>query len=153
MRLKALTIRILVAVLAFTAGLTVNRLSTSPQRTIRVLAINPEDDKILIFEGVVLKIGPPVPGSGTFAFYRLAKYRVDRVTYGHYKAREIVVDHLSVTTHELDGLDEGSRVCVIVERTNPMSIGHYAKGIREREELVDTFYVGRVVHSGSCYQK
>jgi hypothetical protein len=150
MPLKMWTIRLLVALLTFIAGITVNRLSIPQQRTTPVEIRNPYDETAVMFEGVVLKIGPSVPPSGGMAFYRLAKYRVDRITYGHYEAREIVVDHLSLTTHELDELREGMRVCVAVERNAKIFSRFNVEGIREENETVDAFYGGLLVEPRSC---
>ena len=147
---KALTIRILAALVTFIIGVAVNHLSIQ-QRPNPIQTINPGDEKTLVFEGVVLKVGPQVPGSGVFTFYRLAKYRVDRVSYGHYEEPEIVVNHLSLTTHELDGLEEGSRVCVMVERSKDILSRHDVNGIREENEQADMFYLAQAFHSGACY--
>ena len=128
-------------------GVAVSRSRIYPHREAPVLAVNSEDEKTLIFEGTVLSIGPPVPASGMSAWYRLAKYRIERVSYGHYANREIVVDHLSLTTHELDGLKAGDRVCVVVERSKETFMRTNVSGIREEAEKVDTFYVGGEVNS------
>lgn len=150
---KALTIRILVAFITFTTGVAMYDLSSSiRQRTNAIQTVNTGDDRTLIFEGVVLKIGPQVPGSGVFAFYRSAKYRVDSISYGHYEKPEIVVNHLSMTTHELDGLEEGSRVCVTVERPKDKLARSYVGGLGEKNESVDVFYVALTSHSGPCYE-
>lgn len=148
MSIKRLTIRILIALLTFLIGVAVSQFRIIRQREASVTTVNSGDEKTLILEGIVLKIGPPVPASGLFAFYRLAKYRVERVSYGHYKGPEIVVDHLSLTTHELDGINEGDRVCVVVERSKEILMRTNVSGLREENEKVDIFYIGGEVNSG-----
>ena len=96
----------------------------------------------LIFEGTVLKIAPPVPASGFAAFYRLAKYRVERVCRGRYAKSEIVVDHLSLTTNELNAIKVGDRVCVSVEPSKKIFARFNVKGIREESERIKIFYIG-----------
>jgi hypothetical protein len=139
------SIKILIALITFVLGVGLSRLMIR-QHVTPVSTVNTEDEKSLIFEGTVLKIGPPVPASGQFAFYRLAKYRVEKVHYGHYEGNEIVVDHLSLTTHELDGLKEGDRVCVHASRLKEIFMRTYVSGIREESEKVDTFYIGGEVN-------
>jgi hypothetical protein len=99
-------------------------------------------DEVLVFEGTVLKIAPSVPASGEFAFYRLAKYRVESVCRGRYEGAEIVVDHLSLTTKELDGIKVGDRVCVTVRPSKKLSMRQNVEGIRTESERVETFYIG-----------
>jgi len=118
-----------------------------PNSEIPVIAIINEDENTIVFDGTVLSIGPAVPASGLFAWYRLAKYRVERVYYGHYSNAEIVVDHLSLTTHELDGIRIGDRVCIAVARSNEIFMRTNVRGIREEAEQVDLFYVGGEVSS------
>jgi hypothetical protein len=143
--IKRLTIRILIATISFVLGVGLSRLIIRQDVT-PVSTVNTADETSLIFEGTVLKIGPPVPGSGGFAFYRLAKYRVERVHYGHYEGNEIVVDHLSLTTHELDGLNEGNRVCVQATRSKKISLRTDVSGIREQSKKVETFYIAGEVN-------
>jgi hypothetical protein len=103
---------------------------------------NSSSDEALIFEGTVLQIAPPVPASGDVAFYRLAKYRVERVCRGNYAKSEIVVDHLSLTTKELDAIKVGDRVCVTVKPSRRIFARFNVKGIREESEKVKIFYIG-----------
>jgi hypothetical protein len=97
------------------------------------------DENLLLFEGTVLQIGPPVPGSGGVAFYRLAKFRVDRIVIGNYSRAEIVVDQLSLTGKELDDLRLGDRVCVTVEKSKEIFSRMNVSGLREETEQIDTF--------------
>jgi hypothetical protein len=138
----------MIAMITFLIGVAV---SSSPliRRESTPSAVNPEDNRKLIFEGTVLRVGPWVPGSGQSAFYRLAKYRVERVSYGHYEKSEILVDHLSLTTEELEGIKAGDRVCVTVRRTNTIFVRTNVSGIREESDKVDEFYVGGEVKVGS----
>ena len=110
-----------------------------------VSADDPANKKLIVFEGTVLKIGTRMPASGLFIFYRLAKYHINRVCTGSYPKDEIVADHLSLfTAQELEGVKVGDRVCVAVEPTEESEIGMrtFEKGLREKSEKVDTFYVG-----------
>jgi hypothetical protein len=99
-------------------------------------------DEKLVFEGKILKIASPVPASGQFAFYRLAKYRIERVCRGRYDGSEIVVDHLSLTTKELDGIRIGDRVCVTVRPSKRIFTRTNVEGIREESEKIKVFYIG-----------
>lgn len=102
-------------------------------------------NKDLVFEGTVLQIAPPVPASGVFAFYRLAKYRVERVCRGRYTKSEIVVDYLSLSTKELDAIKVGDRVCVSVEPSKKILTRTNVEGIREKSEKIKIFYIGREI--------
>src|SRR4051794_11651327 len=74
------------------------------------------NEKLIVFEGTVMKVGVPMPASGQFIFYRLAKYRVDHLCSGSYQKDEIVVDHLSLfSAEELKGVSVGDRVCLAVK--------------------------------------
>lgn len=99
-------------------------------------------DGTLVFEGTVLKIGHPMPASGFNAFYRLAKYRVERVCRGKYTKSEIVVDHLSLTTKELNAIKVGDRVRVTVVSSKKIFTRFDEEGIREKSDKVKVFYVG-----------
>jgi len=113
--------------------------------TPKVAADDPQNKNIIVFEGTVLKIGARMPASGQFMFYRLAKYRIDHVCSGSYSENEMVVDHLSLfTAEELEGVKVGDRACVAVESRKEKDIGShsYEKGLREKSEKIDTFYVG-----------
>ncbi len=101
--------------------------------------------KDLVFEGIVLKIAPSVPASGYFAFYRLAKYRIERVCRGRYTKTEIVVDHLSLSTKELDAIKVGDRVCLSVEPSQKIFTRTNVEGIREKSEKIKIFYIGSEV--------
>lgn len=107
-------------------------------------------DQQLIFEGTVLKIGPQTPASGVFAFYRLAKYRVDRVFTGSYSASEIVVDHLALTTRELEGIKENDHVCIKVTTKPKLFSTTYVNGIREQGTAISQFHQGEQVSVGNC---
>ena len=98
--------------------------------------------KDLVFEGTVLNIAPSVPASGVFAFYRLAKYRVERVCRGRYTRSKIVVDHLSLSTKELDAIKVGDRVCLSVKPSQKIFTRTNVEGIREKSEKIKTFYIG-----------
>jgi hypothetical protein len=153
--MKPLTRRVLIAVLTFSTGLTSAWLVRyfSTDRKARAVAMAPTDDarhadaddpsgKSLAFDGTVLKIAPPVPGSGGFAFYRLAKYRVERVCHGRYTKSEIVVDHLSLTGEELNSINVGDRVCAIAKASEKIFTRTNVEGIREESEDVGIFYTG-----------
>ena len=140
--MSRLPAKILIALLTFVLGVAVSHLSVVQYNEVSVSSVNSEDREFLIFEGTVLSIGPSVPPSGTSAWYRLAKYRIERVYYGHHDGAEMVVDHLSLTTHELDGIKVGDRVCVAVERSKEIFLRTNVSGIREEFEKVDFFYVG-----------
>jgi hypothetical protein len=105
-------------------------------------------ERILVFEGTVLRIGQTVPASGFMAFYRLAKYRVEKACLGKYTKSEIVVDHLSLTTRELDGIKVGDRVWVTVEPSKKIFSRYNEEGIREKSENVRIFYIGGEVVPG-----
>ena len=146
--MSRLPARILIALLTFVLGVSVSHLWVVRYTEVSLSSENSEEQKTLIFEGTVMSIGPSVPASGRFAFYRLAKYRVERVYSGHYAGAEIVVDHLSLTTHELDGIKAGDRVCVAVERSKKIFTRTNVGGIREESDKVDFFYVGGEVSAG-----
>ena len=99
------------------------------------------DENFLLFAGTVLQIGPPVPGSGFFIFYRLAKFRVDRIVIGNYSRAEIVVDQLSRSGEEVNDLRLGDRVCVTVEKSKKIFSRMNVRGLREETEQIDTFYL------------
>lgn len=105
----------------------------------------PDETGGLAFEGTVLRIGPHMPMSGGCAFYRLAKYRVDRVCSGRYFEPEIVVDNLVLTGKELDELSEGDRVWVTVTKSKEIFSRMNIEGIREESDKVDIFYEGGTV--------
>ncbi len=104
-------------------------------------------DSLLVFEATVLRIGRRVPASGRAAWYRLAKYRINRICRGEYQGTEIIVDHLSLTASELDGVKVGDRVCVVVNKSDTIAAEHYAKAIREYGEGVRIVYFGGQVIS------
>ena len=60
------------------------------------------------------------------------------------------MDHLSLTTHELDGLKEGDRVCVVASRSRPAMVRYKVDGIREENEKAEMFYIGDV-NPRACY--
>lgn len=96
----------------------------------------------LIFEAIVLRLGPPTPPTGMVTHYRLAKYRVERVCHGRYAGAEIVVDHFSLTGRELEGIKEGDRVFVAVDKAKKIIARKDAEGIRDPSDEVKTFYIG-----------
>jgi hypothetical protein len=102
-------------------------------------------DVDLIIEGTVLSMSPPTPGSGVIAFYRLVKYKVNRVCKGRYSDSEIVVDHWVVTTKELEGVKIGDKVCFAVNRSKRILRRWNADGIRATSDLVPVFYIGNAV--------
>ena len=138
-----LVIEILTAAVTFVLGVSVTNLSMSAHQTQPVTLVE-EESNAPIFDGTVLQIGPRVPASGRMAFYRLAKYQVDRVVYGTYSGREIVVDYLSLTTRELDGIKKGDRVCIAVRPSKKVLLRMDVPGIREENEYFESFYLGEV---------
>jgi hypothetical protein len=149
--MKRLTLRLLVAALTFVIGVAFSVFWVAPRVShIPPASVSVPTDGLLVFEGTVLQIAPPVAPSGVFANYRLAKYRVERVCRGHYEQPEVIVDHLSLTARELDGIKIGDRVCVSVELSKEIFVRTNVEGIREESERVETFYIGgRVAAPGS----
>jgi hypothetical protein len=82
--------------------------------------------------------------SGYFVFFRLAKYRIEKVCRGKYDKKEIIVDHLSLYTgEELEGIKVGDRVYFAVEPAKKESLGKtLVGGIRESYDSLDAIYVG-----------
>ena len=120
----------------------------------KVSADDPANTKMIVFEGTVLKVGARMPASGQFIFYRLAKYRINRVCSGSYAQNEIVVDHLSLFKgEELKSIERGDRVCVAVRKERELSSLSYEDGLRDKSDKIDAFYVGGEVvraKSTSC---
>ena len=124
--------------------LLVSLLSTVPQTSAPQTSAQESEGKYVVFEGTVVKIGPRMPASGYFLFFRLAKYQVEKVCRGKYDKKEIIVDHLSLYTgEELEGIKVGDRVYLAVEPTKKESLGKtLVEGIRESYDNVDAIYVG-----------
>lgn len=99
---------------------------------------------LVIIEGTILKMSPPVPPSGVIGQYRLVKYRVERVCKGKYTEPELVVDHYSITGKELDDFKIGDRVYVPVTRikAKEMRERRSYEGIRSPSDAVNLFYTG-----------
>lgn len=148
--MKWLSIRILSALLGFAIGV-ITPFALPKRIEVANVQTNSADTTSLAFEGTVLKLGPRVPGSGVMAFYRLAKYRVERVSSGHYSGSEIVVDHVSMTGDELETLRIGDRVCVSVLESNKIFSVSRVPGIREESERVELFYIGGDVNREDSY--
>ena len=111
-----------------------------------------ESDTLLIFEGTVIKVGDlPSVSCGVMAVYQLAKYRVDHVLVGDYKAPEIVVDHLACNRDVLQGVSAGDKVIVVVNKRSNVPQRWNAEGIRSSNDKVNIFYVAkRVARATSC---
>jgi hypothetical protein len=105
-----------------------------------------ESQSILIFEGTVERLAPDSGIlSGTLAVFRLARYRVERICNGNYKAKEIVVDHLILSGKELEGINVGDRVCVSVKSSKTIGTRYNADGIRNPSDVVATFFVAEQI--------
>jgi hypothetical protein len=121
-------------------------------------AKTPKKKADLIFEGTVLQMSPPVPPTGVLTHYRLVKYRVETVCKGKYSNKEILVDHFSLTGKELEGIKQGDRVFVAVDKAKDIPVRTEFQGLREPGDTVKIFYVGGGVAppdtlSGSCSDK
>ena len=152
--MKTLAVRVLSALLGFAIGICVARYSTVRIYITKVediTEVSEFDGGSLMFEGTVLDIGEDVPPSGECAFYRFAKYRVERVTLGHYSGRDIVVNHLSLSSDELDSIKIGDRVCVSVSVSKEILSTRYEKRFREPSERVETFYIGGEVNPNDSF--
>lgn len=147
--MKQTVLCLLTAFLCFLIGVGASQLRRTPQPQVMVTAVQSGDGTILIFEGTVVHIAPPVPGSGVVMWYRLAKYRVDRVVYGRYPHSEIVVHHLSMTGEELNNINVGDRVCVVAEEKEKNLAFAYTGASREPGKKVDIFYIGNDVDPNS----
>jgi hypothetical protein len=121
-------------------------------------AKSPKKKADLIFEGTVLQMSPPVPPTGVLTYYRLVKYRVEAVCKGDYSDGEILVDHFSLTGKELEGVKQGDRVFVAVDKAKDILVRTDVEGLREPGDAVKIFYIGGGVAppntlSGSCSDK
>jgi hypothetical protein len=96
----------------------------------------------VVIEGTVLNISPPTPVSGLVFYYRLVKYRVERVCKGKYAGAEIIVDHQIIAGSELDDVKVGDRVGVAVRRAESVAKRWDAEGIRDPSDVIKVFYVG-----------
>ena len=97
----------------------------------------------LVLDAVVTQIGKnPGVGSGVFAVYQLAKYKIVKVCEGDYTQPEIVVDQLLLTAHELDDLRVGERVRLSVQRSKTVLMRYNQQGIREPGDEIREFYLG-----------
>jgi len=103
--------------------------------------VNPKAE--IVFEGIVLKISPPVAVSGRISAYRLVKYRLEKVCKGKYEQADIVVDHLILIGKELEGFEVGDRVWLTVYTVKKLSPRYNAEGIRGESEPVAVFYVAK----------
>jgi len=110
------------------------------------------DNTLLVFEGTVIKVGDlPSMSCGVMAVYQLAKYRVDRVLAGNYKATDIIVDHLACKRDVLNGISAGDKVIVVVNKRGSVLQRWNAEGIRNPDDKVNVFYVAkRVARATSC---
>lgn len=110
------------------------------------------DEELLIFEGTVIKVGElPAMSCGVMAVYQLARYRVDRVLVGNYKAAEITVDHLACKRDVLEGISSSDKVIVVINRNKTVLQRWNTVGIRSPSDVVKTFYVAeRVARPSSC---
>ena len=97
----------------------------------------------LVLEGTVEKIGvSPGIGSGGFAVYQFAKYRVSSVCEGDFDQQQIIVDHLLLHGNELDGLRPGDRVHLIVKKSDKIFTRNNEDGFRNANDKVEVFYIG-----------
>lgn len=97
----------------------------------------------LVLEGIVEKIGDaPGVGSGFHAVYQFAKYKVASVCEGQYDQQEIVVDHLILEGNELESLQIGNKVRVIIQKSNTIFNRNDEEGFRNARDKVEVFYIG-----------
>lgn len=97
----------------------------------------------LVLEGTVEKIGvSPGVGSGGFAVYQFAKYRVNAVCEGEYGSQQIVVDHLLLRGNELDRFRPGDRVRLTIKKSNKIFTRNNEDGFRNANDKVEVFYIG-----------
>ena len=114
-------------------------------------AVKEDGPELIVFQGRVIKLArDPGRKSGGDLFYRLVKYKVERVCEGEYAGSEIVVDHLMMSGRELKGLKVGGIVCVTVEKRKTLLARWNAPGIREPSETVNVFYRDQNLTRGLC---
>jgi hypothetical protein len=102
---------------------------------------------IIVFTGKLINLSPPVPPSGIWTQYRLAKYQVDQVCKGKFSQGEIVVDHFITSATEFDGVKLGDTVCVAVYQEKKISSRKNYVGIRGEDEQVKTYFIGSKIVS------
>ena len=97
----------------------------------------------LVIEGIVEKIGvAPGAGSGVYAVYQFARYKVTSVCEGEYDQKEIVIDHLILDGNELDGFRPGDKVRLVISKSNTIFTRNNEDGFRNAHDKVDVFYIG-----------
>jgi hypothetical protein len=104
-------------------------------------------NKLLIFEGTVLRASPPQSprlGCGVVAFRRLIVYRISRVVLGKYSNPEIIVDHLDCPELTADKIQIGQKLLVIVTPLKKVMDRTDYPGIREPGAKVDMFYLADI---------
>ncbi|HJS81817.1 MAG TPA: hypothetical protein VJ742_03185, partial [Nitrososphaera sp.] len=101
--------------------------------------------------GTVLNMAPnPQAESGTaLTVYQLAKYRIDRVCKGFYEGNEIIVDHLILSTKELEGGKVGDQVCIRVRKSERVFNRWDYPEIRKESDDVKMFNIGGQVKSNN----
>ena len=97
---------------------------------------------IVIIEGIVENIAPPMPLSGVIASYRLVKYKVINVCRGEYNEKEIVIDHFVITGNELENTKVGDKVYVPALVSEQIEVRYNPIGIRHLNDKIDKFYIG-----------
>jgi hypothetical protein len=71
----------------------------------------------IIIMGTVKKLGkPPLFVSGISKVCQLAEYNVDKVCIGEFAGQDIMVEHLILTGKELNGVEEGDKVLIMVQK-------------------------------------
>ena len=105
--------------------------------------VEPSDPNILVVDAIVERIGKnPGVGSGVFAVYQFAKYKVAKVCAGEYTRSEIVVDHVVMTAEELNNLRVGDRVRLSANKSKTIYLRNNEEGFRKVTHEVDEFYIG-----------
>jgi hypothetical protein len=98
--------------------------------------------KHITFEGTLLaKSLHPGVHCGILAVHQVAKYRVDRLLWGDYRAQEMVVDHLACEGDVFKDFSLGDLVRLTVRVDKKYRVITCWPGIREYGATPQVFYV------------